>query len=140
MVFGKSAQTDSQKRVLANDHEASSSGSASKYHQPRWCPPGLSHSQKRRLQCLRRQEQKEQEVEKLRDERFNEYRPMIPQGKEWWAKPTVQSTESVKPPQVTGLTGAEDRSDRQEQPVRPVEPVVEQTAEVRSRSSHFGFA
>ena len=55
MVFGKSAQTDSQKRVLANDHEASSSGSASKYHQPRWCPPGLSHSQKRRLQCLRRQ-------------------------------------------------------------------------------------
>ena len=54
MVFGKSAQTDSQKRVLANDHEASSNGSASKYHQPRWCPPGLSHSQKRRLQQLRR--------------------------------------------------------------------------------------
>ena len=54
MVFGKSARTDSQKCVLANDREASSSGSASKYHQPRWCPPGLSHSQKRRLQCLRR--------------------------------------------------------------------------------------
>ena len=34
MVFGKSAQTDSQKWVLANDHEASSSGSARKYHQP----------------------------------------------------------------------------------------------------------
>jgi hypothetical protein len=49
MVFGKSAKTDSQKRVLANDHEASSSGSVSKYHQPRWCSPGLSHSQKRRL-------------------------------------------------------------------------------------------
>jgi len=55
MVFGKSAQTDSQKRMLANDHEASSSGSASKYNQPRWCPPGLSHSQKRRLQRLRHQ-------------------------------------------------------------------------------------
>ena len=41
MVFGKSAQNGSQKRVLANDHEASSSGSANKYHQPRWCPPGL---------------------------------------------------------------------------------------------------
>ena len=53
MVFGKLAQTVSQKRVLANDHEASSSSSASKYHQPRWCPPGLSHSQKRRLQRLR---------------------------------------------------------------------------------------
>ena len=55
MVFGKSIQTDSQKCVLANDHEASGGGSASKYHQPRWCPPGLSHSQKRRLQRLRRQ-------------------------------------------------------------------------------------
>jgi len=112
MVFGKSAQNDSQKRVLANDHEASSSGSANKYHQPRWCPPGLSHSQKRRLQRLRRQEQKEQEAEKLRGEHFNKYRPMVPQGKEWRAKPTVQSTGPVEPPQVTGLTGAEDRSDR----------------------------
>ena len=43
MVFGKSAQNDSQKHVLANDHEASSSGPANKYHQSRWCPPGLSH-------------------------------------------------------------------------------------------------
>ena len=71
MVFGKSAQTDPQKCVLANDHEASSSGSASKYHQPMCCPPGLSHSQKRRFQRLRRQEQKEREAEKLRDEHFN---------------------------------------------------------------------
>ena len=49
MAFEKSAQTDPQKHVLANDHEASSSGLASKYHQPMCCPPGLSHSQKRRL-------------------------------------------------------------------------------------------
>ena len=74
MVFGKSAQTNPQKQVLANDHEASSSSSARKYHQPRWCPPGLSHLQKRRLQRLRRQEQKEQEAKKLRDEHFNKYR------------------------------------------------------------------
>ena len=58
MVFGKLAQTDPQKLLLANDHEASSSSSANKYHQPRWYPLGLSHSQKRRLQRLRRQEQK----------------------------------------------------------------------------------
>jgi len=90
MMFGKSAQTDSQKRVLANDHEASSSGSANKYHQPRWCPLGLSQSQKRRLQRLRLQEQKEQEAEKLRDAHINKYRPMVPRGKEWRAKPTVQ--------------------------------------------------
>ena len=54
IVFGKSAKSDPQKLVLANDHEASSSISMNKYRQPRWCPPGLSHSQKRRLQRLRR--------------------------------------------------------------------------------------
>ena len=32
MVFGKSAQTNSQKSVLTNVHEPSSSSSASKYH------------------------------------------------------------------------------------------------------------
>ena len=49
-----------QKLVLANDHEASSSNSKDqdkeKYFQPRWCPLGLTHTQKRRLQRLRRQE------------------------------------------------------------------------------------
>ena len=50
----------SQKLVLANDHEASSSHlkdhDKEKYFQSRWCPPGLTRSQKRRLQRLRRQE------------------------------------------------------------------------------------
>jgi hypothetical protein len=50
----------SQKLVLANDHEANSSNlkdqDKEKYFQPRWCPPGLTHTQKRRLQRLRRQE------------------------------------------------------------------------------------
>ena len=35
----------------------------SKYLQPRWCPSGLSHTQKRRLQRLRKQETMGQEVE-----------------------------------------------------------------------------
>jgi len=35
----------------------------SKYLQPRWCPSGLSHTQKRRSQRLRKQETKEQQVE-----------------------------------------------------------------------------
>ena len=62
----------SQKLVLANNHEASSSNlkdqDKEKYFQPRWCPSGLTHTQKRRLQRLRCQEQKEKEAEKLRDE------------------------------------------------------------------------
>ena len=35
----------------------------SKYLQPRWCPSGLSHTQKKRLQRLRKQESMEQQVE-----------------------------------------------------------------------------
>ena len=31
------------------DHGASNKSLASEYVQPRWCPPGLSHTQKRRL-------------------------------------------------------------------------------------------
>ena len=80
----------SQKLVLANDHEANSSNlkdqDKEKYFQRRWCPPGLTHTQKRRLQRLRRQEQKEKDAEKLRDEQFDKYRPRIPQGKVWQVK------------------------------------------------------
>jgi hypothetical protein len=32
------------------DHGASNNSLASEYMQSRWCPPGLSHTQKRRLQ------------------------------------------------------------------------------------------
>ena len=45
---------------------------------PRWCPLGLTHTQRRKLQRLRQRELKEQEKEKQRDEQFNRYRPMIP--------------------------------------------------------------
>ena len=89
----------SQKLVLANDHEASSSNlkdqDKEKYFQPRWCPPGLTHTQKRRLQCLRHQEQKEKEAEKLRDEIFDECRPRFPQGKMWRVKTVDQRTGPV---------------------------------------------
>jgi len=35
----------------------------SKYLQPRWCPSGLSHTQKKRLQWMRKKESMEQQVE-----------------------------------------------------------------------------
>jgi hypothetical protein len=57
--------------AAANDHEASGSGSNSKYFLPRWCPPGLTHTQRRKLQRLRSQEKREKELEKQRDEAFN---------------------------------------------------------------------
>ena len=120
----------SQKLVLANDHEASSSSSKSKYFQPRWCPPGLTRTQRRKLQCLRAQEKKEKEFKRLRDKQSNHYRPMIPKGKVWRIKAVDQPARPVKLPQETGLTGTSDRSDRPEQPVRPVEVASKHKAEL----------
>ena len=105
MDIEKSVDVPSQKPVMANDHEASSSKStADKYHQPRWCPSGLSHTQKRKLQRLRNKEKKEQEVEKMRDDNFNKYSSMIPQGKVWQIKMANQPARPVEPPQPTSQT------------------------------------
>jgi hypothetical protein len=84
--------------VATSDHEASGSGSNSKYFLPRWCPPGLAHTQRRKLQHLRLREKKEKELEEQRDKIFNSYRTMVLQGKEWRAKTTPQA-EAVKPPE-----------------------------------------
>ena len=35
----------------------------SKYLQPKWCPSGLSHTQKRKLQRMRKKETMEQQIE-----------------------------------------------------------------------------
>ena len=59
MVFGKSVNPTVQGPTMANDHEANNNSSTDKYHQPRWCPPRLTHMQKRKLQRLRDKENKE---------------------------------------------------------------------------------
>jgi hypothetical protein len=113
---GTSAQKGS---VATSDHEASGSGSNSKYFLPRWCPLDLTHTQRRKLQRLRLREKKEKELEEQRDKIFNSYRPMVPQGKEWRAKATPQAEavkpteEVVKPPDVVKLV---------DQAVRPGSP------------------
>jgi hypothetical protein len=62
--------TSTPEVVAANDHDASGSGSNSKYFLPRWCPPRLTRTQRRKLQRLRFQEKREKELEKQRDEAF----------------------------------------------------------------------
>ena len=114
IMFGKSVNSPVQRPIRANDHQAGSSSSASKHFRPRWCPPGLTRTQKRKLQHLRVQEKKEQEIQKLRDKQFNQCRPMVPQGKVWRVKSADQPARPVKPSQATGLTGTSDRSDRLE--------------------------
>ena len=97
MDVDTSVDVPSQKPVIANDHESGSSKSAvDKYHQPRWCPSGLTHTQKRKLQRLRNKENKEQEKEKMRDEDFNRYRHMFPQSKVWKIKTTDQPARPVR--------------------------------------------
>jgi hypothetical protein len=93
--------------VVANDHKASGSGSNSKYFLPRWSPPGLTRTQRRKLQRLGFQEKREKELEKLRDEAFNQYRLMVPQEKEWRVKTSSQPApveESVRPVVVISQT------------------------------------
>jgi hypothetical protein len=99
VVLNNQVGTSAQKgSVATSDHEASGSGPNSKYFLPRWCPPGLTHTQRRKLQRLRLWE-KEKELEEQRDKIFNSYRPMVPQGKEWRAKMTPQAG-AVKLPEV----------------------------------------
>jgi hypothetical protein len=45
-----------------------------------------TRTQRRKLQRLIFQAKREKELEKQRDEAFNQYRPMVPQGKEWRVK------------------------------------------------------
>jgi hypothetical protein len=73
--------TPTQKGSVANDHVASGNKPRPEYFLPRWCPPGLTHTQRRKLQWLRLREKREKELEKKRDEDFNSYRPMVPGGR-----------------------------------------------------------
>jgi hypothetical protein len=90
--------TPTKKGSISNDHEASGSKSRPECFLPRLCPPGLTHTQRRKLERLRLREKGEKELDKERDEDFNSYRPMVPQGKEWRVK-TATQIEAVKPPE-----------------------------------------
>jgi hypothetical protein len=99
VVLNNPVVTPTQKGYVAtNEHEASGSKSRPECFLPRWCPPGLTHTQRRKLQRLRLHEKREKELEKKRDEDFNSYRPMVPQGKEWRVK-TAPQNEVVKSPE-----------------------------------------
>jgi hypothetical protein len=113
MVFSSSVKSQpingiEQPRSIYNDHEASRRKILdSKYFHLRWCPSGLTHSQKRKLQRLRAKELSAKEADEVRDEFFNEIRLMVPQKKEWRAKVAIH-----------GNTGLADAAS----PAKPVSP------------------
>jgi hypothetical protein len=53
---------------------------------PRWCPPDLMSSQRKRIQWMRAQTMREEVAEKERDEHFNDIRPVILTNQEWRVK------------------------------------------------------
>ena len=96
MVLHKSVDISVQRPIVVDDHEASSGNTITlKYFQPRWCLSGLTRTQKRKLQCLRCQEKKGHEVEKLEAGQFNKCRPIIPQSKVWRIKSVDQPAGPV---------------------------------------------
>jgi hypothetical protein len=58
---------------------------------PRWCPPGLTPSQRRRIQWMRAQRMREEAAKKERDEYFNIIPPVIPMRQEWRVKEKVDT-------------------------------------------------
>jgi hypothetical protein len=123
VVLNNQVGTSAQKETVAtSDHEVSGSGSNCKYFLPRWCPHGLTHTQRRKLQRLRLRE-KEKELEEQRDKIFNRYMPMVLQGNEWRAKTTPQAEavkpteEAVKPPEAVKLVDQAVRSGSPEMPL-----------------------
>ncbi|KAJ1259172.1 hypothetical protein BS78_10G133800 [Paspalum vaginatum] len=62
---------------------------------PRWCPGGLTHTQKRRVQRLRALEIREEQAEKKRDEWFNQVRPMVPARMTWKEKRIAKEESRV---------------------------------------------
>jgi hypothetical protein len=73
------------------DHGASNNSLASEYVQSRWCPPGLSHTQKRRLQRLQNQKNKEKELKPLKEVNKKEVPTRTPPiiKKEWRPKQVI---------------------------------------------------
>jgi hypothetical protein len=71
------------------DNGSSNRSLSSEYMQPRWCPPDLSHTQKKRLQRLRNQESKEKELKPLKEaikKKEVSARPLPSIKKEWRPK------------------------------------------------------
>jgi hypothetical protein len=96
-VFQRIGPMPPQDKRAKPTREENFEGEEDKYHQPRWCPNRLSHSQKCRVQRLRNLEEAEaQYLERLRKARpdlavkvhCTQEKESCPRKKEWRPKPT----------------------------------------------------
>jgi hypothetical protein len=87
MIFGESPNTNKKEGTTAIKI------ADPKYSMPRWCPSGLTQSQKRKLQCLRAKEDQEKEEEKIFNNTHQQYQP--PQ-KKWRPKVDEEKQTTTK--------------------------------------------
>jgi hypothetical protein len=85
MIFGESANTNKKEGTAVNKI------ADPKYSMPRWCPMGLTRSQKRKLQRLRTKENQEKEVEKI----FNDTHPQYPPPQKRWRPKAVEENQTA---------------------------------------------
>jgi hypothetical protein len=85
MIFGELANTTKQEDM------STIKTADPKYSMPRWCPAGLTRSQKRKLQRLRAKENQEKEAEKI----FNDTHPQYPPPQKKWRPKAVEEKETT---------------------------------------------
>jgi hypothetical protein len=87
-------QVDTIMENIAPDREEEKADKVvdSMYLQPRWCPPGLTRTQRRKLQRLWLAKMREKEREKRWDNFFNEIKLVTLSKQEWKQKETPRSS------------------------------------------------
>jgi hypothetical protein len=85
MIFGETTNTNKKEGTTVNKI------ADPKYSMPRWCPSGLTRSQKRNLQCLRAKENQEKEAEKI----FNDTHPQYPPPQKRWRPKAVEKNQTA---------------------------------------------
>jgi hypothetical protein len=85
MISGKSANTNKKEDTTVNKTVDS------KYSMPRWCPSGLTRSQKRKLQRLRAKENQKKEAKKI----FNDTHPQYPPPQKRWRPKAVEENQTA---------------------------------------------
>jgi hypothetical protein len=75
--FAAAAKLDHPVSAASGQKKPSSAIAPGTALAPRWCPPGLMPSQRRRIQWMRVHNMREEVAEKERDEHFNDIRPVI---------------------------------------------------------------
>jgi hypothetical protein len=85
MIFDESANTTKK------EDTATIKTVDPKYSMPRWCPAGLTRSQKRKLQRLRAKESQEKETKKI----FNDTHPLYPPPQKKWRPKAVEEKQTA---------------------------------------------